>query len=161
MSTPLYDVLLVAHVVAAVVGFGALAVAGVAAASAGGSADPVSDEGVRRFFRAGRDWPARVIFLVPVLGLALLLGGDSGDLHAPWPWIGLCLWTIATAVATALCWPAEQAAQETFAALQGASPEATEALLRQFRLACRRMERAAGAISVCFLAAVLVMILQP
>jgi hypothetical protein len=161
VSQPLYDLLLVAHVVVAVVGFGAIAAAGLAASSARGSRDPVSDEAVRRFFKTGPDWPARFIFGVPLLGLALLFGGDRSAAHAPWPWIGLTLWTLATGVATALCWPAEQSAQEKLTALQGASPETSEALLGQFREACRRMELAAGAISVCFVAAVFVMIFQP
>jgi len=161
VSQPLYDLLLVAHVAAAVIGFGAIAAAGLAASSARGSRDPVSDQAVRRFFKTGPDWPARLVFLVPLLGLALLLGGDRSGAHAPWPWIGLTLWMVATGLATVLCWPAEQSAQQTLAALQAASPEASQDLLRQFREACRRVELAAGAISVCFVAAVLVMILQP
>ncbi|HXY43817.1 MAG TPA: hypothetical protein VEH29_06495 [Acidimicrobiales bacterium] len=161
MSQPLYDLLLVAHVVVAVVGFGAIAAAGLAASSARGSRDPVGDEAVRRFFKTGPDWPARFVFGVPLLGLALLFGGDRTAVHFPWPWIGLSLWTLATGVATALCWPAEHSAQQTLVALQDASPEARDALLGQFREACQRMELAAGAISVCFVAAMLVMIFQP
>lgn len=192
MSGPLYDVILVAHVVAAVVGFGALAASGVAASSGRRSPDPVGDESVRRFFRVGRDWPARAIFLVPVFGLILLLGGDRSSLHEVWPWIGLGLWTATAGVATARCWPAETAAQRAFAVLtatgDGAAGNVTEAggapetgtgpgaatsgaaaagaaevasPLSEFRAACRRMEAAAGVTSICFVAAVVVMIWQP
>ena len=161
VSQPLYDLLLVAHVVVAVVGFGAIAAAGLAASSARGCRDPAGDEAVRRFFKTGPDWPARFILGVPLLALALLFGGDRAAVHFPWPWIGLSLWTLATGVATALCWPAEHNAQRALVALQAAAPEASDGLLGQFREECRRIELAAGAISVCFVAAVLVMIFQP
>ncbi len=164
MSGAVYDIILVGHVVAAVVGFGAIAAAGLAASSARRSADPLGEESVRRFFKAGRDWPARSIVLVPVLGLILLFGGDRSASHDPWPWVGLGLWFVTAAVATARCWPAEAEAQHAFAALS--SPEAALAgeeasALGDFRAACHRMEAAAGLISLCFAAAVVVMIWQP
>lgn len=167
MSGALYDLVLIAHVVAGVVGFGALAAGGFAASAARHSPDPLGEEAVRRFFKPGRDWPARLIFLVPVLGLLLLFGGDRPAAHDPWPWIGLGLWLVTAAVATARCWPAEAQAQRAFAALSssassgrgGAGVEAS--LLGDFRSACRRMEAAAGLTSICFLAAVVVMIWQP
>jgi hypothetical protein len=172
MSQPAYDVLLVAHVLSAVLGFGAIAIAGGEASSARRSADPASDEGVRRFFKPGRDWPARTILFVPVLGLGLLFGGDRPDVRAVWPWIGLGIWVVAVGVATAVCWPAERSAQLALSALvdSGAAAEATPAdgspeaptpLIEDFRSACRRMELAAGAISLCFFAAVVVMVAQP
>jgi hypothetical protein len=161
VSTPAYDLLLVAHVLAALVGLGAIAAAGVAASSGRGSPDPVSDESVRRFFKPGPDWPARAIYLVPLLGLALLFGGDRGDAHAAWPWIGLGLWIVAAGLATGVTWPAERNAQNALAELRGAPPETSRALLWQFRESCRRIEVAAGAISVCFVAAIVVMIVQP
>ncbi|MHB1508839.1 MAG: DUF2269 family protein [Acidimicrobiales bacterium] len=161
MSVPAYDILLVCHVVAGLVGFGAIAAAGLAASSARRCADPASDEAVRRFFRQGPDWPARAIFLVPLLGLALLLWGDRSAVHASWPWIGLSLWVTAVGVATAICWPAERDAQVSLAALQQASSDSRDMLVRGFRDACRKMEQAVTAISLCFLAAVAVMIVKP
>jgi len=160
VSGPAYDLLLVTHILAAVVGFGAIAAAGWAASTARRSPDPTGDESVRRFFKVGTDWPARVVFLVPVLGLGLLFGGDRSAAHEPWPWIGLTLWTVAAGLATGLCWPAERRAQESLAAL-GGSAVPSDDVLRDFRDACHRIEVAAGAISICFLAAVVVMILQP
>ncbi|MDA8265565.1 MAG: DUF2269 family protein [Actinomycetota bacterium] len=161
MSVPAYDILLVCHVVAGLVGFGAIAAGGLAASSARRSADPGSDEAVRRFFRQGPDWPARAIFLVPLLGLALLFGGDRSAAHHLWPWVGLGLWVTAVGVATAICWPAERDAQVALADLQGASEESRALLVRGFRDACRKMEQAVTAISLCFLAAVAVMIVKP
>jgi hypothetical protein len=174
MSGPLYDLLLVMHVVVGVVGFGAVAMSGRMASSAYRTADPAGDPRVLRFFRKGPDWPARAIFLVPVLGLALLFGGDRSDLHAAWPWIGLAIWVGVAGLATAWCWPAEQAAQAALARLVSLRAEASlggplaerdgEAVrgaLPEFLAACRSLERASGLISVCFVLAVAVMIIQP
>lgn len=161
VSRPVYDIVLVAHVAAALIGFGAIAAGGLAASAARRASDPASDDGIRRFFKRAPDWPARAIFLVPVLGLILLLGGDRAAMGDPWPWIGLGLWVVAAGVATAQCWPAERRAQEALAALCEPVPCPSEVQLRQFRDACQRMELAVGAISVCFVAAILVMVLQP
>jgi hypothetical protein len=161
VNGPAYDLLLVAHVASALVGFGAIAAGGVAAASSQGCDDPANDTSVRRFFKRGRDWPARMIFLVPVLGLILLFGGPRSDQRAAWPWIGLCIWIVAVGVASGICWPAERAAQEALSELTGAPGEDGTSLVAEFRASCRRMELATGAISVCFVAAVAVMIIQP
>jgi len=168
---------MVAHVLASVLGFGAIAVAGGEASRARRSAEPATDEGTRRFFKPGRDWPARTIFLVPLLGLGLLFGGDRSDVGSVWPWIGLGIWVVAVGIATGVCWPAERSAQLALAALvdgdaglagpvgEGLPPApgspAPGSPLEDFRAACRRMELAAGAISLCFLAAVVVMVAQP
>lgn len=161
MSRPAYDLLLIAHVIVAFIGFGAIAAAGWAASAARRSADPASDEGVRRFFKKGMDWPARAILLVPVLGLGLLFGGDRSDVHAAWPWIGIVLWLIATGLASGRCWPAERAAQDALAELVESGSAPAEGALEGFRRSCRTMELSVGAISVCFVAAVALMILQP
>ncbi len=165
-----YDVLFVAHVAAGVVGFGAIGAAGYEARSGLRAADPAHDLALRRFFRPGVDWAGRVIFLVPLLGLALLFGGTRPDVSSAWPWIGLAIWLAAAGVATGGCWPAERAAQSAMARLvqqsdggggreeQGARPEV---LAEEFRRACLRIERSAGAVSLLFLAAVAVMIAQP
>jgi hypothetical protein len=149
--SPFYDLLFVGHIASAVVGFGAVGVAGLSASKAGRSADPFVDEALSRFFRPGVDWPARVIFLVPVLGLAVLFGADRSDVRDAWPWIGLGLWLVIAGVATGSCWPCERRAQEAFAAQD----------VDVLRQACRRMETSVGVISVCALLAFVVMIVQP
>lgn len=161
VSGPAYDLLLVSHVVVALVGFGAIAVAGLAASSSRRSDNPASDAATLRFFKQGPDWPARTIFLVPMLGLALLFGGDRTDLHAAWPWIGLCIWVVAAGIASGVCWPAERSAQATLEELTAAPADELASLVAEFRASCRTMELATGAISVCFVAAVAVMIIQP
>jgi uncharacterized membrane protein len=153
VSRPLYDVLLVAHVVVAVVGFGALAVLGLEASIGWRSPDPATDESLRRFFSPGSDWPSRLIFAVPVLGLALLFGGDRAAASHAWPWLGLAIWVATAGLATGLCWPAERAAQ---AALAAEVPD-----VASFRLACTQLERGVAGIELCFVAAVVLMIIQP
>jgi hypothetical protein len=161
VSGPAYDLLLVAHVLAGLVGFGAIAIAGLAASSSRRCHDPANDLATRRFFKKGRDWPAHVILLVPVLGLLLLFGGDRSAATAPWPWIGLGLWVVAVGIASGVCWPAERRAQETLEELIGAPADESVPLIARFRASCRRMELATGAISVCFVVAVTLMIVQP
>jgi len=158
--TPGYDLLLVAHVAAGVVGFGAIGASGVEARAGRRSPDPARDLALRRFFAPGVDWAARVVFLVPILGLPLLFGAAPQDESLAYPWVGLGLWVAATGVATASCWPAERRAQQVLARLAEA-PGSEPTALAEFRQACTAMERAVGVISLLFLAAVAVMIAQP
>lgn len=157
MPSPLYDVLLICHVVAGFAGFGSIAVSGWAAAAGRRSGNPGGEERVVRFFRIGVDWPGRLIFAVPVLGLALLFGGHRGDAGAAWPWLGLGLWIVATGFASGVAWPAERRAQRELAAVISGD----RAALAPFAEACLRVERAAAAVTVCFVLAVVVMIWQP
>lgn len=177
VSSPGYDALLVAHVAAGLVGFGAVAIGGLEARKARQSPDPAGNEGCRRFFKPGIDWPARLIFLVPVLGLWLLFGGEAADEHAAWPWAGLVVWVLAVGVASGMGWPAERRAQAALAGLaadrgvggvESADPVGGYPVgspgggkLAEFREACRVMERASGLVNVCFVAAVILMIVQP
>jgi hypothetical protein len=153
MAAPLYDALLVCHLAAALIGFGAVAVAGWSAADGRKAASPWADERLTRFFKPGRDWPSRLVLAVPVFGLALLLGGDRSAISQPWPWAGLLVWLVAVGHLLSLGWPAEHRAQQALAGGDDA--------LEDFRSACRKMERAAAVVSVCFLAAVVLMIWQP
>ncbi len=162
VSAPSYDVLLVAHAAVALLGFGAIAVAGLRARAGRQSGDPAADIALRRFFAPGRDLPARAIFLVPLLGMALLFGGDRADVSAAWPWIGLGLWVVAAGLASGMCWPAERRAQQALEHLDSADDDEERSLWSaRFREACVRMERSVGSITMCFLAALAVMVLQP
>lgn len=157
MPKPLYDVLLICHVAAAVLGFGSIAVGGAVASGARRSRAPAKEERFVRFFREGTDWPGRLIFLVPALGLTLLLGGDSAAVSSLWPWAGLALWTTAAGLASGLGWPAERRAQREMTALAAGGRGRSEA----FCQACARMEVAASATSVLFALAVTLMVWQP
>lgn len=157
MPAPLYDVLLVAHVAVALIGFGSIAVAGLSARRGRQVADPASDARLARFFAPGVDWPGRLIFLVPVFGLAMLLGGDRSDLPRLWPWIALACWTGAVGMVTARGWPSERAAQAALARARGGEAEAAG----EFRAACESMERSVAVVELLFVVALVLMIWQP
>lgn len=157
MPAPLYDVLLLCHIAAAFIGFGSVAVGGYYAAAGRHSPRPAAEEALRRFFQPGVDWAGRLIFLVPLLGLAMLLGGDRSDLPSLWPWLGLFLWAVACGVLTARGWPAERRAQGELAVL--ARGEGGD--VGPFRQACKEMERASVVATFCFLVVVALMIWQP
>lgn len=157
MPAPLYDILVVAHVASAVLGFGSIAIGGRMASIARRSRAPGEEARVVRFFRQGTDWPARLVLAVPVIGFVLLFGGDRAAVGRPWPWIGLGLWTVALGHVTAVGWPAERQAQRELASVVAGDGSRLLAFAGQ----CARMERAAAVAGICALAAVAVMIVQP
>lgn len=169
MTGPGYDVLVVLHVLSAVIGFGAVGATGTYAGRARSVAEPRNDANLRRYFRPGTNWAERVMLLTPVLGAALLFGGDRSAVSQLWPWIGLGCWVLAAGVASAWSWPAERRIQAWLAAgadsgrsAAGAeSGRSAASELGQFRDACRVVQRGAFAIAVLFLVAVVVMIGQP
>ncbi|HWD23999.1 MAG TPA: hypothetical protein VG368_00905 [Acidimicrobiales bacterium] len=152
MSTSLGAILLIAHVVAVVVSYGALGVTGTFARIARTVDDPFSAERLTRFFRPGHNLAGRVLFLVPFLGFGLLFTEPSGDLTRAYPWIGLAIWTVSIAVATGRLWPAESDLQERLAS--GPAPGAREIV----RAHARVIERSATVLVLCFLAAFVVMV---
>lgn len=117
-TSPGYDLVLLAHVLAAVVGLVAL---GVAAGSAlalrrvldrGG---PVP-EALARYYRPGVNWAGRVLFLVPVFGVALLLmSGGQWNLSDTWVSLGLAGWALVALVAEGTLWPEERRLQSVVA----------------------------------------------
>lgn len=169
MTGPLYSSVIVAHVLAAVVGFGALGATGSYAAGLRRclSSAPAPSPSTLRYFRPGRNWAARSILLVPVLGATLLVLGHGRDLGRAYPWIGLGLWLSATAVASGVMWPAEREIQDLVAppartgASGGLDAETDPGRAEVLASACLRCERAAAVTSVLFVAALVVMIAQP
>ena len=155
-----YDLVVVLHVLSAVVGFGAVGVTGTYAGRARSAAAPRDHPGLRRYFHPGPNWPERSLLVTPLLGAALLWGGDRSAVSQPWPWIGLGCWVLAAAVASGLCWPAERSIQ-TWLAKDAARDREAAPELEQFRRSCRSLQWGASAVSVLFLAAVVVMIAQP
>lgn len=144
----------------AVIGFGSVGVSGTYAARARSAANPRQEAVLLRYFRPGTNWAERCLLLTPVLGGTLLWVGDRSAASEIWPWIGLGCWTVAVAMATAWCWPAEHRIQ-----IWLADPDGTDgsppAGLSDFRRSCRVLHWSASAISVCFVAAVVVMVGQP
>ena len=159
MNGTAHGALVVLHVVSAVVGFGAVAVTGAYAAAARASPDPLGEVPLIRYFRPGTNWAARTLLVIPVFGMALVFSGHRSTVSEAWPWIGLGLWVVACGLASAVCWPAERAIQLWLAGRPDPNRGAVD--LAGFRRACARAEWSAAAVSVCFVAAVVIMIAQP
>ena len=153
----LYSVLLLLHVVAAVIGFGALAVTGVQAQRARrGPAQPSAD-GVRRYFRPGVNWPGRVLYAVPVLGVALVADSrrafDVGDGFVV---AGLVLWVLSAVMAEVVVWPAERRIQEVVTDRWGEDSSGGD-LQRD----CTTVARASVVLAGIFALGVVVMVGKP
>jgi hypothetical protein len=119
-TSPGYDVVLLAHVLVAVVGLAALLVAAgsaLALRSVVLRGAPVP-ESLTRYYRPGVNWAGRTLFLVPVLGVALLaMSGGRWDLADSWVSIGMGGWAVVAVAAEAVLWPDERRLQEVVAAV--------------------------------------------
>jgi hypothetical protein len=121
-NAPGFDLVLLAHVITAVVGLVAVVLAGVSAlalrrALAQGGPLP---EALGRYYRPGVNWAGRVLFLVPVLGVALLVMSDGQWSFADtWVSAGMAVWFIVAMVAETVLWPAERRLQGVVAAAGG------------------------------------------
>jgi uncharacterized membrane protein len=145
-----YDIVLLAHVLSVVVGFGAVAVAGGYALSLRRSGP--GSEAVRRYYRPGVNWAGRVLFLVPVFGFVLIgLSHHEWSLADGWITTGLLLWAVVAVAAELVLWPAERQLQSAVAAGTGA----------QAGPLCLRV--AATGLGVCLLlvGATVVMVAKP
>ena len=142
--------LVVVHVLSAVVGFGAVFLTGVYA----GLARRRANEAVRRYFRSGPNWAARALYAVPVLGVVLVATSHGADRFTQlWVWVSILLWVLAAALAHAAVWPGERRIQRLLA-----ESGAHEADLDR---AGRRVERAAAAVDVVFVATLVLMVARP
>ncbi len=173
-----YDVVLLAHVLAAAIGLGAVVVAGTYAwallRSGSGS------EAVRRYYRPGVNWAGRVLFLIPVLGLALM-GMSHGDWSFSDGWIlgGLALWAGVAVAAEMVLWPAERRLQEVVAGApggagvddqagvvgpgpgSGGASESERALESGLRSECLRLMGTSAVLAVALVAAAVLMVAKP
>jgi hypothetical protein len=143
-------VMLVAHVVTAVVGFGAVIATGVAARAARRSATAPS---TRRYFRPGPNWASLSLLLVPVFGAALEALQKFPDLHQAWPWLALGMWAVAACVGLFVHWPAERRIQALVATGGGGPPDLAGP--------CQRAIWSSAAMAVLFVGCVGVMVTQP
>jgi hypothetical protein len=146
-----YDLVLVAHVLAALVGLGAIVVsAGCALALSRSGPD---SESLRRYYRPGVNWAGRVLFLVPVFGVALIaMSHGEWSYSDLWVGLGLVVWAAVAVVAELVLWPAEQR-------LQAAVTQPSVAT--DLRPACRRLAAVAAVLAVALVAAAVVMVAKP
>jgi uncharacterized membrane protein len=147
----LYDVLLLAHVLSALIGFGTVGVAG-AYALALRRPGPRS-ESVVRYYRPGVNWGGRILFLVPVFGV-LLVALSHGDWSYSdgWITIGIALWALSALVAEMVLWPAERALQEAVA---------TDTTPAELRGPCARVAALSAGFVVVLVVATTVMVAKP
>lgn len=152
-----FSLLLVAHVAAALVGFGALGLSGVQAARARRGPTAPGAETVRRWFRPGANWAGRVVYLVPVLGYALVADSQGAfDVGDGFVVVGLVLWLAAAVLAEGVLWPAERRLQRQVG--ERWEVAATEP---GFQRDCRLATGAAAVMAVVFVAALVVMFGKP
>jgi len=149
---PAYDLVLLAHVLVAVAGFGTVAAAGAYARLLGrpGQRTP----SVTRYYRPGVNWAGRTLFGVPVLGFVLLwMSHGAWSLSDEWVLVGLSLWTVAATVGETVLWPAERSLQQLVTEGTGEAGEMR-------RLRRRVMGCAAGMLAI-FLVVMVVMVAKP
>jgi hypothetical protein len=149
-----YTLLLLAHVAAAVVGFGALLVTGIQAARARRGPSARSADAVRRYFRPGVNWAGRVLYLVPVLGFALL-AASKGDFDASDTFVvsGLAMWAAASIAAELVVWPAERRIQDQVSSGWELTPSLDSD--------CVKVQLTTLFLSGVFVAAVVIMVAKP
>jgi hypothetical protein len=162
-NSPAFDVVLLLHVAAVVVGLGAVVVSGIQAArlysiakSGHGARVAEVPASVREYFAPGVNWVGRVLYAVPVFGFALL-GLSRGRFGVDQPWVlaGLALWAAATGVAEWLHWPAERRIQ----VLLGGDGE--EHRWAEVGRTCRAVCVTATGLVVLLLAAIVLMVSRP
>jgi uncharacterized membrane protein len=174
-SGPAYTVVLLCHVAAVLVGMVTMLAGAVFALrllAAGARPVPAS---VRSYFSPGTNWAGRVLYLVPVFGLALLaMSGGAYRPSSDWVLVGIGLWVVAIAVAEAAVWPSEQRVRRALAATAtGAAatptvtsgPTATRTVTApapaEARRAARTMCVSSAAVLAVLIAATVVMVAKP
>ena len=146
-----YDIVLLAHVLSALVGLGAVVVAGGYALALRRSG--AASEVVRRYYRPGVNWGGRVLFLVPVFGVALVAMSDGDWSYADgWVTAGLLLWAIVALGAEMVLWPAERR-------IQAELEDPTSAA--DVRAECGRVAVTAAGVAVLLVVAAVVMVAKP
>jgi cytochrome bd-type quinol oxidase subunit 2 len=146
-----YDLVLLAHVLTALVGLGAVVVAG-AYALALRRSGPAS-ESVRRYYRPGVNWAGRVLFLVPVLGVALVvMSRGDWSFSDVWVAIGLMVWAVVALAAEMVLWPAERRLQAAVG-----DPSSAPDLGGQ----CARAAAVAAVLAILLVVAAVVMVAKP
>jgi hypothetical protein len=152
-----YDIVLLAHVLSALVGLGAVAVAGAYALALRRSG--AGSEGVRRYYRPGVNWAGRVLFLVPVFGVTLVAMSQGDWSYSDrWIMVGLVLWVLIVLAAEMALWPEERQLQ---AAVADPESVADPASLEALRARCLRVAVLAVGLSAGLVAATVVMVGKP
>jgi hypothetical protein len=170
-----YDVILLAHVLAAVVGLGAVVIAGANAWALRRSGPET--EALRRYYQPGVNWAGRILFLVPVLGFVLMaMSHGDWSFSDSWITVGLALWAVVAVGAELYLWPAERRLQAAVAAIpelepregegesaldRGTGPPAAGGTGTDLRAECLRVTWLVGLFAVALIVAAVVMVAKP
>ncbi len=160
-----YDLVLLAHVLAALVGLVAVVVAGGFAASlrnALSRGGPLP-EALTRYYRPGANRAGRVLFAVPVLGIALMIM-SRGQWGWSDTWIssGMAVWAIIALAAEAALWPGERQLQVAAAGYDvDAGPDRSTELSGDAAGVCLRVALTALGCSVALVAVTVLMVVKP
>jgi hypothetical protein len=148
-----FDILLLLHVAAVVVGLIAVASSGVMALRLQGAQGGDLPPSVAAYFAPGTNWPGRAVHAVPVLGL-LLVWASHGAYGFGQSWVqwGLGLWVVAAGLCEGLLFPSERR-------VQGALAEAGEGGAQL--AAGRTVTWSAAAVLAVLVAASVVMVVKP
>ncbi len=191
MRDPIYGIFVIFHVLSAVIGFGALITSGSYSYSLKKTKDPLSSESLSKYFNGATNYAGHTIFLVPVFGVILLYLHHWHELTHPYPWVGIGCWVVGVSVAIGVIFPREKSlgrlmhgfsdkavkrerglqitgtdSGEEFSAadavLSGsASDISDEFVLMNIKKMARDIERASAITSVCFVIALVFMVIQP
>jgi hypothetical protein len=146
-----YDIVLLAHVLSVVVGFGAVAAAGGYALALARSGP--ESESIRRYYQPGINWAGRVLFLVPIFGIVLLyMSHGQYGYSDQWVGTGLVLWAAVATIGELALWPAERRLQMALA---------DSGSITDLRSPCLRVAGMAAAVLVLLIVATVVMVAKP
>lgn len=162
MKTAADAIFTIAHVVTAVLGFGAVGMTGIQSLVARRTPGAGS---AARYFRPGPNWISLLLLLTPVFGGLIEVVNGYPDLHRLWPWLALAIWILAGAVGFAVHWPAERRIQRLLPAVAGAgatvSGDSRADDPTGFNGACQAAAVSSLFMLGAFAAALVVMVVQP
>jgi hypothetical protein len=170
LERPGYDLLLVVHVLAALVGFGAVATSAWHARALHPGASPEARKAAQRFFRPGLNLPARVVYVVPASGVGLVVqsGGHFG-FEDGFVVAGLLGWVVAVGLLEVVAWPAERRIAEELGRAAGTGDRVADATTSAHERVASgelarlglRLERGATAAVLLAIAVAVTMFLRP
>ncbi len=106
VGNPIYDILLLAHVIIGMVGYFSTSLTSWMANLY--LRDP-SHPGLGRYFNGKINWASRMIVLVPVFGLVVAWAGSLwSDFSQPWFISAVGIWFVTAAIVSIFIWPVEK-----------------------------------------------------
>ena len=152
----MFTVVLLAHVATALVGLGAMAATGISAARAARGPSAPGATSVRRYFQPGANIAGRTVYLVPILGSALVaMSQHRYEFSDRFVAFGIVLWLLAVGLAETVVWPGEKEISRAVSGdWDGAASEGGMATI------CRRVTATSALVVVIFVLGTVVMFAQ-